>query len=192
MKTTKLLVILLTLISVRTIVDSLRMVSMTDEALVSGSRRDLKSVQPVNVCREDLPKKQLFPKSFCVAPKKFAVNWSPAPVFNNQVFTRGDVPQGRVNLITVFVHELGHSFGLRDRPHSDRPSVMDVEYVVDNLEKTLSPSEVDLQSFVQVLKDAIQGSKPGEFKVEGCEGLIRSPQSFRSRQPPRAILDPGK
>ena len=79
----------------------------------------------------------------------------------------------QVNLITVFVHELGHSFGLPDRPHSPQPSVMDVEYVADNLDKLIKPTEVDLRAFAAVLKATIAGSKPGVFNISKCAGLQR-------------------
>jgi len=272
-------------------------VSMTDESLSTGSRNEVKSIQPVDVCPSSLPKDQKPHSSFCSESKQFAVSWSPAPIFNNQVFTRGasiyidvigrlrglseeDVRfayqsalslwaialqeaksslapelqkyvdqstarggnfalftppqvirmacldnalsivkwyaqrkdifpiqkkdyvamaqvQGRtvllnandnvfgvarndsalsptvVSLITVFVHELGHSFGLPDRPHSVEPSVMDPDYVIDNLNKTLSPMAADTKAFADVLKASIEGAAAGIFNAENCAGLRR-------------------
>jgi hypothetical protein len=85
-----------------------------------------------------------------------------------------DLSNNDVNLVTVFLHELGHSFGLSDRRRSDEYSVMDPVYVVDNLSRTLRPSRLDLQDFVDVLKASIEGSAPGVFNPAGCAGLRRT------------------
>jgi len=275
----------------------LQFISMADESLVSGARDEVQSLQPVEICPSSLRKTQKLPVSFCADAKQFAVNWSPAAVFNNQVFTTGasiyidvigslrgiakedvrfayqsalslwaislqkaksslapelqqyidnstarggnfalftppqvirmncaanalsivkwyaertnifpvekkdyvamaqvqgrtvllnandnvfevartdsPLPPKAVSLITVFVHELGHSFGLPDRPHSDEPSVMDPDYVIDNLNKTLPPTEADTRAFAAVLKASIQGAEPGVFSTEECAGLRR-------------------
>jgi hypothetical protein len=82
-------------------------------------------------------------------------------------------PHERVSLVTVFVHELGHSFGLPDRPHSTEISVMDPDYVTAHLDKTLSPTTLDTTAFVTVLKDSIEGAEPGVFRAEDCAGLRR-------------------
>jgi hypothetical protein len=274
-----------------------RFVSLKDGSLVSGPRKDVKSVQPVEVCPSALSGEQTPPTSFCSEAAQFAVNWSLDPVFNNQIFTkgtsiyletignlnglspedirfayqsalslwaialqgarasleaelqkyidqstarggnfalftppqvvrvncadnalavvkwygeRGDIftvqrrdyvamaqvegrtvllnandnvfmvsrndaslPQAAVNLISVFVHELGHSFGMPDRAHSSEASVMDPDYVIDNLNKTLSPTPVDVRAFANLLKASIEGSAPGVFNTEGCAGLRR-------------------
>jgi len=75
-----------------------------------------------------------------------------------------------INLVTVFVHEIGHSFGLPDRFDSE-PSVMNPEYVIDRLNQLVSPQEADTFAFAQVLKASIQGSAPGAFNAENCAGL---------------------
>jgi hypothetical protein len=274
------------------------LLSMTDESGLSGPRDDVESVQPIDVCPKSLPAKQVWPKSFCHEPKKIAVNWSPGPVFNNHIFTKGgaiyidvigelgglspedilfayqtalslwtyalqdrrsSLPlelqkyidqstsrsasvslftppqvvrvdcmdnalsvvkwysqranvfpleasdyvamaqvQGRtvllnandnafvvsreywkplaadkVSLLTVFIHELGHSFGLPDKPHSSGASVMDPDYVVRNLNATVSPTAEDAAALVGVLKESIEGSAPGIFNAKGCLGLRR-------------------
>jgi hypothetical protein len=272
-------------------------VSLKDQSAISGSREKLKSIAPVEVCPTSLAAEQTAPSSFCFEPAQFAVNWSPDPVFNNQVFTkgasiyvevvgrleelseedirfayqsaislwaialqkaraslapelqkyidnstarggkvtlfttpqvirvrcpdnalavvkwyaeRGDVftlerrdyvamsqVEGRtvllnandnvfgvardnkvmtgtiVSLISVFVHELGHSFGMPDRPHSAEISVMDPDYVIDNLNKTVSPTQFDTQAFAALLKASITGAAPGVFNAQGCAGLRR-------------------
>ncbi len=78
-----------------------------------------------------------------------------------------------VNLVTVFVHEIGHSFGLPDRPRSGKASVMDPAYVVDHLNETLSPIQDDALALARVLKASITGSAPGVFSPEQCAGLRR-------------------
>jgi hypothetical protein len=276
---------------------NVQFVSLKDQSLVSGLRKGIKSIQPVEVCPSSLSSGQTAPSSFCSEPAQFAVNWSVAPVFNNQIFTKGasvyvevigkldglseeDVRfayqsalslwaialhdaraslepelqeyiekstarggkfalfmppqvirvqcadnalavvkwfaerrgvftpqkkdyvamaqvQGRtvllnandnvfmvardnatlsgsvVSLISVFVHELGHSFGMLDRAHSSEASVMDPDYVIDNLNKTLSPTPVDTRAFANLLKASIGGAAPGVFNAEGCAGLRR-------------------
>lgn len=266
------------------------LISMVDETGVSGSREEVESIQPLEVCTKSLPKKQSWPKSYCYETRKFAVNWSAVPVFNNQIFTRGSsifidgignsgglsgedvrfayqtalslwaialqnrksqlgpdvqkyvdqstsssskfklftppqvilvdcadnalsivrwyaekssyvakaqvqgrtvllnttdnafsvqhdavnpVPAKEINLVTVFVHELGHSFGLPDGRHSPDASVMDPVYVIDNLNKTLSPTDRDTLALVRVLEASIRGASPGVLTAEGCAGLRR-------------------
>jgi hypothetical protein len=96
---------------------------------------------------------------------------------NDNVFmvSRNDeaLPPTVVSLISVFVHELGHSFGMKDRAHSNEASVMDTVYVIDNLNKTLSPTPLDASMFAILLKASIEGAAPGVLNAEGCAGLRR-------------------
>jgi hypothetical protein len=280
------------------------LISMVDESGVSGPRQEIDSIQPVQVCPQSLPKQQTWPKSFCYEKRQFAVNWSPLPVSNNQIFTRGSsiyiekigqfkglsdedvrfayqtalslwaialdqrkselppdvqkyieqstsvsakfslftppqvilmdcsdnalsivrfyaqrgdvfppqqsdyvakaqvqgrtvllnandnefsirrdyvnpLPANQVNLITVFVHELGHSFGLPDRPYSQSTSVMDPVFVVDRLNSTLSPSDQDALALVRVLEASIRGAAPGVLTARDCAGLRRAVEYYK-------------
>jgi len=272
-------------------------VSLKDQSGISGSRGNVKSLEPVEVCSTSLSGEQNPPTSFCFEPPQFAVNWSPDSIFNNQVFTKGAsiyvevigkledlseedirfayqsaislwaialhnarasltpelqkyienstarggtvtlftppqvirvqcadnalavvkwyaergeifpldrksyvamaqvegrtvllnandnvfgvarggaaLPSTVVSLISVFVHELGHSFGMPDRPHSAEVSVMDPDYVIDNLSSTLSPTPFDTGAFATLLKASITGAAPGVFNSAGCAGLQR-------------------
>jgi hypothetical protein len=284
-------------------------VSLKDQSGITGSRQNVKSLEPVEVCPTSLTGEQTSPPSFCFEPAQFAVNWSADPVFNNQIFTkgssiyvevmgkldglseedirfayqsalslwaialqdarkslapelqkyienstsrggtislftppqvirmqcaenalavvewyaeRGDIfgldrkdyiamaqvegrtvllnandnvfgvarddtklPATVVNLISVFVHELGHSFGMPDRRHSAEVSVMDPDYVIDHLNATLSPTPFDTAVFANLLKDSIEGTAPGVFNAAGCAGLRREHSSqFSNDFPP--------
>ena len=275
------------------------LVSLADETGISGALKEIESIQPMEVCRESIGENSVRPQSFCFESRKFAVNWSPEPVFSNRVFTRGSsiyiegigdikgvtaeeirfayqtalslwaialqekksqlsaevqkfiqqstssggqfrlftppqvilvdcpdnalavvrwyaerrdafpssqrsyiakaqvqgrtvllnandnvfavgrnsgetVSPGQTNLMTVFLHELGHSFGLPDNRHTEEPSVMDPAYVVDNIGKTLSPSAQDTFALARVLESSIKGAAPGVLTAERCAGLRRS------------------
>jgi hypothetical protein len=255
----------------------------------------ISSIQPADVCPSIVPASQTWPVAFCHDPTQFAVNWSPVPVSDNHVFTRGSsiyldihgagpadaeqvraafstalalwasslamhpkllddqmrsyisqstsssahfslftppqvvavrcpadalmvvmwiatdetpfgvgkqdlialsqvqgrtlllnahdntfsyrpdflrpIPRGHVNLLSVFVHELGHSFGLPDRASGD--SVMNPDYVTADETKAVEPTELDIADFARVLRESIIGTAPGFFRADDCAGLKR-------------------
>jgi hypothetical protein len=77
---------------------------------------------------------------------------------------------GKVNLISVFVHELGHCLGLLDDT-TDPSSVMNPDHVGRMISRTIPPSGADFQRFAESLRQAIQGTAPGFFNVKDCAGL---------------------
>jgi hypothetical protein len=86
-----------------------------------------------------------------------------------------DLRETEVSLVAVFVHELGHSFGMPDRPHSAEPSVMDPYYVFTHIVKGyLAPTPFDSQVFAGLLKQSIAGAAPGVLNATECAGLRRA------------------
>lgn len=259
------------------------------------SRAGLASVQPADVCPSAIPSSQSWPVAYCYDPMQLAVNWSPVPVSDNRIFTRGSslyvdsrgpsaadpeslraafstalalwasslamnrdllddqlkayvgqstsasqsfrlfvppqvvrvkcaenalmvviwlsgseppfgpgkqdlialsqlqgrtlllnahdnqfayrpdfarpVDSGHVNLVSVFVHELGHSFGLPDRGAGT--SVMNPDYVTADDTKAVEPTRLDVADFARVLRESIVGTRPGFFNAADCAGLTR-------------------
>lgn len=92
-------------------------------------------------------------------------------VFRSEKQYTKALPAKDVNLVTVFVHELGHSFGLPDR--YDIASVMNPDYVVDHSNLLVSPNAQDAVAFAAVLRASIAGTAPGVFNAKDCAGLRR-------------------
>jgi hypothetical protein len=83
------------------------------------------------------------------------------------------VAAGKIDLVTVLIHELGHCFGLPDLSGANIPSVMNP----DNLAS--EPTEVDEVAFVEALAKNVHGSVPGEFNAALCQGLRYTGKSAR-------------
>jgi hypothetical protein len=76
-----------------------------------------------------------------------------------------------INLISVFVHELGHCLGLPD-DSADPGSVMNPNHVASMINETVSPSPGDFRNFVTSLRASVSGTSPGFFDVKDCAGLV--------------------
>lgn len=81
------------------------------------------------------------------------------------------LPPDTINLISVFVHELGHCLGLPDTA-TDPESVMNPNHVASIIHQTVSPSLQDFRNFVDSLRTSIAGTAPGYFDVKDCAGLV--------------------
>ena len=88
------------------------------------------------------------------------------------------IKDGKVNLITVFAHELGHSFGLPDLDSSIQAiSIMNAESVEKNLSPR--PTKEDGLAFIKILEKSVTGLRPGEFNATECSGLKLSSKSTK-------------
>lgn len=84
--------------------------------------------------------------------------------FNNDLAMQTISGEGKINLITVLAHELGHSIGLA---HTDgqAPSIMNP----DSLSRY--PSSEDAKNLAEVLQRSIRGSQAGVLDAKNCLGL---------------------
>jgi hypothetical protein len=103
--------------------------------------------------------------------------------FRSDLDTRTLIKDNRFNLTTIFAHELGHAFGLADMDNAQVKTVMSAANIFDG--EAGAPTESDGMSFVNVLKKAVTGSRPGVFEPRECAGL-RLPQRKRGIRSIRA------
>jgi hypothetical protein len=90
--------------------------------------------------------------------------------FRSDLDTRMFLKDNKINLTTIFAHEIGHSFGLSDiNGNNEAVSIMNADNIIDNLAG--GPTDNDGLAFVEVLRKTITGSRPGEFNPSECAGL---------------------
>jgi hypothetical protein len=101
---------------------------------------------------------------------------------NTSTFFKDD----KLNLLTVFAHELGHSFGLDDTSDNSFVSIMNAKNVESD--QAGKPTSHDGLNFVQILEKSVINSAPG-FLSTHCAGFKvpgkykRSPKLFPANKP---------
>lgn len=90
--------------------------------------------------------------------------------YRAELDTRMLIKDNKINLTTVFAHELGHSFGLPDIDNRTLAvSIMNVESIEKNLAGR--PTKEDGTAFVTILEKAVTGARPGDFNPTECAGF---------------------
>jgi hypothetical protein len=82
-----------------------------------------------------------------------------------------DLPAGTANLLSVFIHEIGHCFGLPDEI-SDPTSVMNPRLITAALNHATEPSDSDFTRLVTFLRRSVTDTPAGVFDIASCRGLI--------------------
>jgi len=67
----------------------IHIVSPDGLTLLHGAKQEVKGIEFGLVCPGEIPENLEKPESFCMEPKKWAVNLNLEPVFNNLIFTKG-------------------------------------------------------------------------------------------------------
>jgi hypothetical protein len=105
--------------------------------------------------------------------RTIALNMHGIPCFHTELkFDANRQPvfetsNGCVNLIPVLTHELGHAFGLKHSDSLEGHSVMDSYFSRD----ALAPTALDIQRFVAVLNESIEGAAPGKLQFVSSSGV---------------------
>jgi hypothetical protein len=106
--------------------------------------------------REYLAKAQVQGRTILVNARDFRYRWN--------LRRTAALERGEVDLITVMLHEFGHSLGLGHAPENT-PSVM------SSHDPSAMPTPYDFDTLVAILEKSIRGTVPGDFNLSYCSGL---------------------
>jgi hypothetical protein len=106
--------------------------------------------------REYLAKAQLQGRTILVNARDFRYRWD--------LRRAAALEPGEVDLITVMLHEFGHSLGLGHAPEGTAS-------VMSSRDPAAMPTPYDFDALVAILEKSIRGSAPGDFNLSHCSGL---------------------
>lgn len=94
--------------------------------------------------------------------------------FNDSGNLAFDFPDGCINLVPILTHELGHAFGVRHINKKGEASLMDSKFD----RSALHPTDRDVDAFIAVLEQSIQGAAPGELSFISSSG-VQPPEDWQ-------------